>query len=248
MTRSPFAHELVWQWGPIPVTRPVVVTWGLIALLAGGAALLRRHLRVEQPGRVQLLAEWLLQALQDEIRDTMRMAPGPFLPLIATLFTYILGANLCGLVPGLEPPTAALETDLALALVVLAAVLGWGVRRRGLWPYLRSYAQPNPLMLPLNLLEPGTRVLSMTVRLFGNMMSGTFVGAIVLGLAGLLVPVPFMALELLTAVIQAYIFTVLAMVFIAAAATGDDAPAATLPPDEPGSSRPSPSGEPTHEP
>jgi F-type H+-transporting ATPase subunit a len=244
MTPSPFAHDVVWQWGPVTVTRPVVVTWGLIVLLAGGAALLRRHLRVDRPGRVQLLAEWLMKTLQDEIQDTMRMPPGPFLPLIATLFTYILAANLCGLLPGLEPPTAALETDLALALVVLAAVLGWGVRRRGLWGYLRSYAQPNPLMLPLNLLEAGTRVLSMTVRLFGNMMSGTFVGAIVLGLAGLLVPVPFMALELLTAVIQAYIFTVLAMVFIAAAASGENAPDDPIPLDEPGAGRPTPTGEP----
>ena len=222
MNTSPFAHEVVWQLGPVTITQPVVVTWGLILVLAGGAAWLKTRLRVDQPGRVQLLAEWLMQALQHEISDTMRMPPLPFLPLIATLFVFILTANLSGLLPGVEAPTAALETDLALALIVLAAVLGWGVRRRGLWTYLASYARPNPLLLPLNVLEAGTRVVSMTVRLFGNMMSGAFIGAVVLGLAGLLVPVPFMALELLTGVIQAYIFTVLAMVFIAAAATGDE--------------------------
>ena len=96
---------------------------------------------------------------------------------------------------------------------------GWGVRRRGLWGYLRSYAQPSLLVLPLNLIEALTRIVSMSVRLFGNIMSGVVISSVVLGLAGLLVPVPFMALELLTGLIQAYIFTVLAMVFIAAAAS-----------------------------
>jgi F-type H+-transporting ATPase subunit a len=154
----------------------------------------------------------------------MNTDPAPFLPLIATLFVFILTANLSGLIPGVVPPTAALETDLALALSVFAAVLGWGIRRRGLWGYLRSYAQPSLLLLPLNLIEALTRVVSMSVRLFGNMMSGVVISAVVLGLAGLLVPVPFMALELLSGLIQAYIFTVLAMVFIAAAASEPSQP------------------------
>lgn len=218
MTRNPFAHEVLLHIGPVPVTRAVLISWGLIAVLALLAAALRRRLSVDAPGRLQTAAELLLQALREEVAQTMRLDPRPFLPLLATLFTYILTAHLCGLLPGLEPPTATLETDLALALVVFAAVIGWGVRRHGLWPYLRSYARPTPAMLPLNLLEAVTRVVSMTIRLFGNVMSGTFISAVVLSLAGLLVPVPFMALELLTGLIQAYIFTVLAMVFIAAAA------------------------------
>jgi F-type H+-transporting ATPase subunit a len=226
---SPFVHEPLWRLGPVPITEPVLVTWALIVVLALAAALATRRLRVEDPGRVQSLAELIVETLRDEIRDTMRLDPGPFLPLIATLFVFILGANLCGLLPGVEPPTAALETDVALALVVLLAAVGWGVRRRGLWGYLRSYAQPSLLVLPLNLLEAATRVVSMSVRLFGNMMSGVFIGAVVLGLAGLLVPVPFMALELLTGLIQAYIFTVLAMVFIAAAAQAEEAAPETPP-------------------
>ena len=218
MKAQPFLHEVVWQLGPVGITRPVITTWALIAVLAVLAAWLRRRLSVHSPGRLQLLAEMALDTLQAEMRSTMNAEPAPFLPLIATLFIYILGANLCSLVPGVEPPTGALETDLALALAVFAAVLGWGVRRHGLWGYLKTYTEPNLLMLPLNLIEALTRVVSMTVRLFGNIMSGMFISAVVLGLAGLLVPVPFMALELLTGVIQAYIFTVLAMVFIAAAA------------------------------
>ncbi|WP_027474673.1 F0F1 ATP synthase subunit A [Curvibacter gracilis] len=218
MKAQPFLHEVVWQLGPVGITAPVITTWGLIAVLAVLAAWLRRRLSVHSPGRVQLLAEMALDTLQAEMRSTMRADPAPFLPLIATLFIFILSANLCSLVPGLEPPTGALETDLALALAVFVAVLGWGVRRHGLWGYLKTYTEPNLLMLPLNLIEALTRVVSMTVRLFGNIMSGMFISAVVLGLAGLLVPVPFMALELLTGLIQAYIFTVLAMVFIAAAA------------------------------
>lgn len=222
MTKNPFVHEVLWQLGPLAITRPVVVTWGVIAALSLLAWLATRRLSVTSPGRVQMVAELVLTTLRDEMRATMKLDPAPFLALLGTLFIFIFAANLSGFVPGVEPPTAALETDLALALVVFAAVLGWGVRRHGLLGYLKTYAQPNLLVLPLNLLEAVTRVVSMTVRLFGNIMSGMFVSAVVLGLAGLLVPIPFMALELLTGLIQAYIFTVLAMVFIAAAA-GDAA-------------------------
>lgn len=221
MKTNPFHHDVVWQLGPVAITQPVITTWGLIAVLALVAWAVTRRLSVERPGRLQALAELLVVTLRDEMQATMRLEPAPFLPLVATLFLFILAANLSSLVPGVEPPTGALETDLALALIVFAAVLGWGVRRHGAWGYLKTYAQPNPLMLPLNLLEALTRVVSMTVRLFGNIMSGMFISAVVLSLAGLLVPIPFMALELLTGLIQAYIFTVLAMVFIAAAASGE---------------------------
>lgn len=221
MKGNPFVHELVWQWGPVAITRPVVTTWGLIVVVSLMAWLVTRGLSIERPGRLQSAAELLIDTLRDEIRATMKMDPGPFLPLIATLLLFILFANLSALLPGVEPPTGALETDLALALVVFVAVIGYGVRRHGVWGYLKTYAQPSLLILPLNVLEALTRVVSMTVRLFGNIMSGMFISAVVLALAGLLVPIPFMALDLLTGVIQAYIFTVLAMVFIAAAA-GDE--------------------------
>lgn len=223
MTGNPLHHDVLWRIGPVGITRPVVVTWGLIVAMALLARLTTRRLSIDEPGRLQAAAELLVATLRDEMFATMRLDPAPFLPLVGTIFLFILGANLSAFVPGVEPPTAAIETDLALALTVFAAVLGWGVRRHGLWGYLKTYAQPSVLMLPLNLLESLTRVVSMSVRLFGNIMSGVVVSAVVLGLAGLLLPVPFMALELLTGVIQAYIFTVLAMVFIAAAA-GDAGP------------------------
>ena len=219
MKASPFLHEVLLQVGPLAITTPVVTTWGVMLVLVLGAVWLRSRLSVRTPGRVQALAEMSFELVQKEMRSTMKADPAPFLPLIATLFVFILTANLSGLIPGVEPPTAALETDLVLALAVFAAVLGWGVQRHGLWGYLRSYAQPSLLVLPLNLIEALTRIVSMSVRLFGNIMSGVVISTVVLGLAGLLVPVPFMALELLTGLIQAYIFTVLAMVFIAAAAS-----------------------------
>jgi F-type H+-transporting ATPase subunit a len=120
-------------------------------------------------------------------------------------------------VPGNEPPTAHLETDAALALIVFCSVIGFGIRKRGLGGYLKSFADPSWVMVPLNFVESVTRTFSLMVRLFGNIMSGVFVIGIVISLAGLLVPIPFMALDILIGIIQAYIFAVLAMVFIGAA-------------------------------
>jgi len=221
MKTNPFEPDVIWQLGPVDITRAVVVSWALMVLLAALAAVAGRRLSVDRPGRLQTLMELFIVTLRDEMRATMRVEPRPWLPLIGTLFVFILSANLSGLVPGVEPPTGTLETDLALALVVFVTVIVSGMRHHGVWGYLKTYVQPTPLMLPLNLLEQATRTVSMTVRLFGNIMSGMFISAVVLGLAGLLVPIPFMALDLLTGVIQAYIFTVLSMVFIAAAA-GDE--------------------------
>lgn len=223
MTANPFAQDVFWHLGPIPIGRTVLTTWGMVMAIALGGLALRTRWRHDEPGKAQAMVEWLVEVCECEVAQTMRMDPAPFMPLLATLFVFILGSSVCALLPGLEAPTAAIETDLALTLLVFGNVLGWGVRRRGFWGYLRTAGQPSILALPLNLLEAVTRVVSMTVRLFGNMMSGMVVGAVVLTLAGLIVPVPFMALELLTGAIQAYIFTVLAMVFIAAAA-GEDPP------------------------
>jgi len=214
---SPLETDILFHLGPVAVARPVVTTWGLMALMTLGAWLFSRRLRVDAPGRIQVLLEWYVELIQQQISDTMRCPPRPFLPLIATLFLFIALANLSSLIPGVEPPTATLETDAALALIVFCTVIVQGVRSHGALGYLRSFASPGWFMLPLNLLEQLTRTFSLMVRLFGNVMSGAFVIGIVLSLAGLFVPIPFMALEILTGLIQAYIFTVLAMVFIGAA-------------------------------
>jgi len=145
---------------------------------------------------------------------TMGVAPKPYLPLIGTLFLFILAANWSSLIPGVEPPTHCIETDIALALIVFFAVIYFGVRARGFGGYVKTFAEPSFVMIPINLVETITRIFSLFVRLFGNVMSGAFIIGIILSLAGLLVPIPFMGIELLIGAIQAYIFTVLAMVFI----------------------------------
>ncbi|MGE0423441.1 MAG: F0F1 ATP synthase subunit A [Reyranellaceae bacterium] len=213
---SPLATKVVFMVGPVPVTEPVVVTWGLIGLLTVVSLLVRSRLSL-LPSRGQAAVELVVTALQKLIRDTMRAAPEPYLPLIGTIFAFVLLANWSSLVPGIAPPTASLETDAALALIVFVAVIYFGIRVRGLGAYLKTFAEPTLLMVPLNLIETFTRTLSLIVRLFGNVMSGVFIVGIVLSLAGLLVPIPLMALELLTGAVQAYIFTVLAMVFIGGA-------------------------------
>lgn len=211
---SPLANPALFSLGPLPVTAGVVVTWVIMAVLTlGGFALTRRLTLI--PSATQAALELIVDAVDGQIRDTMRVEPAPYRAFIGTLFLFIFTANWTTLVPGVEPPTAHLETDAALALLVFLAVIWFGIRAGGVRGYLTSFAAPNPVMIPLNFVESLTRTFSLLVRLFGNVMSGVFVIGIVLSLAGLLVPIPLMALDLLTGAVQAYIFAVLAMVFIA---------------------------------
>jgi F-type H+-transporting ATPase subunit a len=213
---SPLVMKTAFTIGPVPITEPVVTTWGLMAALTLGGFFATRALKLS-PSRLQTVLELIVGAIEDQIRGTMRTAPAPYVPLIGTLFLFILAANWSSLVPGVEPPTAHIETDAALGLIVFCAIVYFGVRARGVRGYLKTFAEPSIVMIPLNLVETFTRTFSLIVRLFGNVMSGVFIIAIVLSLVGLLVPVPLMALELLIGAIQAYIFTVLAMVFIGSA-------------------------------
>jgi F-type H+-transporting ATPase subunit a len=213
---SPLSAKVVFWLGPAPVTGPVVVTWGVIVVLGAGSWLATRSL-VLKPSRAQAALELFVVTIAEQISATMRVPPGRYMPLIGTLFLFILAANWSSMIPGVEPPTAHIETDAALGLVALLAIIYFGVGARGVGGYLKTFAEPSFIMIPLNLVETITRTFSLVVRLFGNVMSGVFIIGIVLSLAGLLVPIPLMALELLTGAIQAYIFTVLVMVFIGSA-------------------------------
>jgi F-type H+-transporting ATPase subunit a len=213
---SPLVAQTVFRLGPVPVSAPVVTTWGLMAVLTLASIAATRRLK-RDPGRAQAVLELFVGAVEGQVRETLRADPRPYLPFLGTLFLFIAGANLLSLVPGLEPPTAHIETDAALAGIVFCAVHVFGVRSRGLGGYLADFARPTWIMLPLNLVSEFTRTFSLMVRLFGNIMSGVFIIGVLLSLVGLFVPIPFMALDLLTGLIQAYIFTVLAMVFIGGA-------------------------------
>lgn len=213
---SPLSSAALFHVGPVPVASCVLTTWAIMAVLGLAAVSVTWRLSL-RPSRLQAALELMVDTVDSQIRDTMQVAPGPYRAFIGTLFVFIFVANWSSLVPGVEPPAARLETDAALALLVFVAVIWFGIRAGGVRGYLASFATPNLLMVPLNVVESLTRTFSMLVRLFGNVMSGVFVIGIVLSLAGLLVPIPLMALDLLTGAVQAYIFAVLAMVFIAGA-------------------------------
>lgn len=216
MKASPLAIEPVFHIGPAPITAPVLVTIAIMALLVLLSFLATRRLSL-RPSRTQAALELLVTTIDGQIRDTMQTEPKAYRALIGAIFIFVLVANWSSLVPGVEPPTSRLETDAALALVVFGATIYHGVRTRGPLGYLKTFAEPSWVMIPLNLIEQITRTFSLIVRLFGNIMSGVFVIGVVLSLAGLLVPIPLMALDLLTGAVQAYIFATLAMVFIGAA-------------------------------
>jgi len=223
---SPLVLEPVFRLGPIPLTEPVLVTWAIMLIVGSAAYLLTRRLRLS-PSRTQTILEMLVEFIDGQVSDTMQVDPAPYRALIGTIFLYVLIANWSSLIPGIEPPTARLETDAALALIVFAATVAYGIRSRGLSGYLATFAEPTWVMIPLNIVEQITRTFSLIVRLFGNIMSGVFVIGIVLSLAGLLVPIPLMALDLLTGAVQAYIFAVLATVFIGAAVSDGSPPPKT---------------------
>jgi F-type H+-transporting ATPase subunit a len=214
--KSPLVSTALFYLGPAPITESVVATWAIMAVLVIGAIFITRRLSLV-PSTTQSAFELIVDTIDSQIRDTMQAEPGPYRAFIGTLFAFIFVSNWSSLVPGVAPPTAHIETDAALALLVFLAVIWFGIRAGGVRGYLGTFASPNPIMIPLNFIENITRTFSLLVRLFGNVMSGVFVVGIVLSLAGFLVPIPLMALDLLTGAVQAYIFAILAMVFIAGA-------------------------------
>ena len=216
MAPSPLASTVLFRLGPLAITRPVVTTWAIMAVLTLVSWLVTRRLKLH-PDRRQTVLELIVTGIMIQIDQVIRKNPRPFLPLLGTLFIFLVAANLSGILPGVEAPTSKLETPAALALIVFVAVHYFGMRARGPLGYLASFAKPKLIMLPLNIVSEVTRTFSLMVRLFGNVMSGEFIIALVVALAGLFVPIPLMALAVLVGLVQAYIFTVLATVFIGAA-------------------------------
>ncbi|MGD8809408.1 MAG: F0F1 ATP synthase subunit A [Gammaproteobacteria bacterium] len=205
-------------WGHFSLNATIVFTWIVMALLVIGARLITLRLSDgEQLSRWQNLLEVLVTGMRDQIRDVSHEDPRQFLPFIGTLFLFIATSNILAIVPGFQPPTGSLSTTTALAICVLLAVPLYGIAERGIGAYLRKYIQPTLFMLPFNIIGELSRTLALAVRLYGNVMSGTIIVAILIGIAPFLFPVVMQLLGLLTGLIQAYIFAVLAMVYIASA-------------------------------
>jgi F-type H+-transporting ATPase subunit a len=211
-----FSPDVVLRLGPVELTSTVVFTLIVSALLITFAVLVRYALRRGLSGW-QVAAEFVVEHLEGIMRDMFGEDPRPYTPLVVTLALFVGVANLLGLVPGMRAPTADFATTAALAVIVFLAVPFYGIRACGLRGYLRHYLEPSPFLLPLEIITEFSRTLALAVRLFGNIVSEELVIAVLLSIAGLLVPVPIMMLAVLTGVVQAYIFAVLTVVYLSAA-------------------------------
>lgn len=211
-----------WHMGFLKLNATIVTTWGIMALLCVGAKLITRHLSSEiKISRWQAVLEILVTGMCGQIKEIGLRQAERYLPFLGTLFLFVLTSNLLTILPFYDPPTGSLSTTAALALCVFAAVPVFGVGERGLKGYLGTYLKPSFLMLPFNVISEVSRTLALAVRLFGNIMSGTVILAILLAITPLLFPIVMTSLGLLTGVVQAYIFSVLATVYVAAAVEGD---------------------------
>ncbi len=228
-------ETIFWQYGFVKLSATIVYTWIVIVIMAIGSWWITRRFAATsrakrtsdrlsedtdlQPSRAQLWLEALIEILRQQIRDVSQQEPGPYLPFVGTLFLFIGLCNLLIVVPSplYQPPTGSLSTAAALATCVFIAVPVYGIRKRGFLAYLGNYVQPNILMLPFNLIGELSRTLALAVRLYGNMMSGAVLLGILIGFVPLFVPVAIELFGLLTGMIQAYIFAILAMVYIASA-------------------------------
>ncbi len=213
-----------WQWGPFVLNQTLLFTWVAMAVLVIFSWLMTRKMSSDTDiSRGQNLLEVLVESLRNQIREVSGQETGSYLPFIGTLFLFIAVSNLLAIVPGYYPPTGSISTTAALATCVFIAVPAYGISKTGLIPYLRQYLQPSVFMLPFNIIGELSRTLALAVRLYGNMMSGTVIGAILLGFVPLFVPIVMQLFGLLTGMIQAYIFAILAMVYIASATQAQSA-------------------------
>ena len=212
-----FGDPVLFQLGPVPVTETMVTSFVVSLALVIAAVAMRVAIQRNPRHWISTLAflsvEWLDQLVTDIVG---RSQPG-VTTITGTLFLFIAAGNIAGQLPGTHPVTASLATTSALAVVVFLAVPIAGILTRGWWGYVRRYFRPNPLFLPLHLISELSRTLALSVRLFGNVMSGHLVVALLVALAGFLVPTPMMALDVLIGLLQAYIFAVLSTVYIGAA-------------------------------
>ncbi|MGD9843216.1 MAG: F0F1 ATP synthase subunit A [Steroidobacteraceae bacterium] len=209
---------IYWQYGVFKLNATIVFTWALMLVLVVGAKIITRKLSMDlQRTRWQNLLEIVVVGIEKQIEDVGLRNPRKYMGFLGTVFLFVASASLCTVIPGFEPPTGSLSTTAALALCVLVAVPFFGISEKGVREYLKSYTEPTIIMLPFNVISEVSRTLALAVRLFGNMMSGAMIIAILLTITPFLFPIVMTMLGLLTGMVQAYIFSILAAVYIAAA-------------------------------
>ncbi len=209
---------IFWHHGFLKLNGTIVFTWGLMFVLVAGSALITRNLSTDlKRSRWQNLLEIIVTGIEKQIEDVGLPDPKRYLGFLGTLFLFVAAASLSTIIPGYEPPTGSLSTTVALALCVFIAVPLFGIEQQGLGRYLKSYVEPTFIMLPFNIISEVSRTLALAVRLFGNMMSGALIIGILLTITPFIFPIVMTALGLLTGMVQAYIFSILAAVYIAAA-------------------------------
>ncbi|MDY0235546.1 MAG: F0F1 ATP synthase subunit A [Gudongella sp.] len=221
MTIDP-SEIIYFQWGFVRITATLVFTWITMAILGIGSFLITRNIKVDgEISKGQNILEALVETINSQIRQISQQEPGKYLPFIGTLFIFILAANIFSIIPGFISPTGSLNTSIALALCVFLSVPVYGIAEGGVSNYLKEYIKPTVIMLPFNIISEISRTLSLAIRLYGNVMSSSIIVAILLGVIPLFFPVIIQTLGLLTGVIQAYIFAILAIVYIASATQGE---------------------------
>ena len=212
-----FGDPIVFEMGPFPVTETMLASLGVSIVLVIVAGLFRSAVMHRPDSIVAALAKLVVTSVDNTVKEILGRPEPAVSTLAGSLFLFIAACNISGQFPGVHPATASLATTSALAIVVFFAVPFAGIRARGAWGYVKHYFSPNPLLFPLHLISEVSRTLALAMRLFGNIMSGHLVVGLLVALAGFLVPLPFMALDLLIGLLQAYIFAVLSTVFIGAA-------------------------------
>jgi F-type H+-transporting ATPase subunit a len=211
-------QQVYWQHGWMKLNETVVTTWAMMIAMTVGAKLVTRKLATQGAvTRWQASLEIVVTGIETQIREVGLDDPERYLAFLGTLFLFVATASICTILPGYRPPTGSLSTTAALALCVFIAVPMFGIRDQGIGGYLLSYTKPTFIMLPFNIIGEFSRTLALAVRLFGNMMSGVMIIAILLTITPYIFPIAMTALGLLTGMVQAYIFSILAAVYIAAA-------------------------------
>jgi F-type H+-transporting ATPase subunit a len=232
MNGTDLQAAVLWQFGPLQISVTILTTWCITALLALVCWLATRRLS-RDPGPAQTALEGVVGAIEQAIDAAAPGTTSMLLPFIGTLWIFLVAANLSGLIPGVHAPTRDLSTTSALAILVFLSTHWFGIRDQGLRKYLKHYLSPTPLMLPMHVISEITRTIALAVRLFGNMMSLEMTAMLVLLVAGFLAPVPILMLHVVEALVQAWIFGMLAMLFIAG---GIDTRARGATPQPPGAS------------